>query len=87
MAHTNITIDLNRVTRAQFREFMARLIDPELNAEEKDRVTAELGEIVIVEWPYDKPITADGIMSLGLVDNKHVDEALTAAILELNSKN
>lgn len=81
-----IIIDLNRITRPQFRQFIARLT-ADNTPEDKDKITAEMAARVITEWPFSNPITEDGVMSLGLLDGKAVDDALSAAILELNSKN
>jgi hypothetical protein len=81
-----ITIDMNNITRKQFADFMRRL-GADGTTEEKARITGELVEAVVEDWPYEQPMTADGYESLGLIDAMAVDEALSDAIMELSSKN
>lgn len=82
-----IVIDLNRITRREFREFIARLIDSDEKTEEADLLTGELAEKVIISWNYEQPITQDGYMSLGLKDSQDVDKALRTELGLIAEKN
>lgn len=72
----NITLDLNKISRRQFREFVNSIQDAE-SGEERDRLTGELLAKVVVTWPYDVPPAE--YYDLGVLDAQHVDDVLTDA--------
>ena len=82
-----IEIDLNRITRREFRGYINTLLAANENTDEADLLTGELIEKVVTSWPFDNPITQDGYMDLGLQDSKSVDEALKAALGFVAEKN
>ena len=92
MAHKNgatpkIEIDLNRITRREFRGYINTLLAANENTDEADLLTGELIEKLVISWPFDNPITQDGYMDLGLQDSKSVDEALKTALGFVAEKN
>ena len=82
-----IEIDLNRITRREFRGYVNALLAVDELTDGADLLTGELIEKVIISWPYDNPITQDGYMDLGLQDSKSVDEALKDALGFVAEKN
>ena len=81
-----IKVNLNRITRAQFFDFIARLQNTK-DTNGAANATGELVELVIEDWPYEQPITPEGYNALGMLDAIEVDNALTDAMGELASKN
>lgn len=86
MADKKIVVDLNRITRREYRQFLDRLREEE-GGLEKDILTGDLIEKVVVSWPFSQPISADGYMSLGLGDSQKVDQELTEALTAMSEKN
>jgi hypothetical protein len=87
MAEQNIngiTIDLNRITRREFRQWTKKLDATEDN-EERDELTASLAAKVITRWPFGD-ITADTYLDLGMADSQTVDAALTEALTSVAKK-
>ena len=94
---SQVKLDFNRIDWPTFLEFIRR--NDELTEKErteggsielalaKRQVSGELLEKVLVSWPFDAPMTAEGYMSLGLIDAKAVDEVLAQGITKLNPKN
>ena len=80
----SIEIDLNRITRRDFRQFTDSMKDAE--GLEQDKLTGEMIEKVVTKWPFDKEITADNYLDLPLGDSQIVDRALTNAFSELGEK-
>ena len=82
-----ILVDLNRVTRREFREFRAKLAKiKEEDIDARESIVADFYVKVISEWPYTDEITADNYLSLGLLDSQRVDEAVTEAVNALTEK-
>ena len=87
MAEQNIngiTIDLNRITRREFRQWTKRLNQTE-DGEERDELTAELAQKIVVRWPYGD-VVADVYMDLGLGDSQTVDAAILSAMNDYGEK-
>jgi len=84
MAKSEIVIDLNRINRAYYREWITRVIEAE-NIDQNDALTVEMLEKVVVDWPYGE-VSGDVYHSLGLLDAKRVDDALVDAMAEINKK-
>ena len=82
-----IDIDLNRITRRQFRGYVNALLAVDETTDEADLLTGEIIERVVISWPYEQPISQDGYMDLGLQDSKNVDEALRDALGFVAEKN
>lgn len=83
MKDNGFVIDLNRISKKEFREYLR---GRDL-AEDKDLWDAEhLYTRVIVSWPYDADITVEGYESLGLADALGVDEVVSKAIVDLSQK-
>jgi hypothetical protein len=87
MAVPKIEIDLNRVTRREFRGYINSLLAVDELTDEADLLTGEIISKVIISWPYEQPITQDGYMDLGLQDSKDVDVALKEALGFVAEKN
>ena len=87
--HTKqITVDLNRVTRREFRQFRDRLSKiKEDDIDAREEIVSGFYAQVIVEWPYDVEITPDNYLSLGLIDANAVDQAVQSAITAMTEKN
>lgn len=83
----DITIDLNKITRREFREFIRAIIEANEFTEEADLLTGDLASKVITGWPYEQPITQEGYMELGLADSRNVDEALKKSLGLVAEKN
>lgn len=79
-----ITLDLNRITRREFRRFLTDL--SEADGEARDELTGQMVEKVVTTWPYNAPITQDGYLDLPLADSLAVDRALTEAMSYLSEK-
>ncbi len=79
-----IVFDLNRITRREFKRFMADMeaADP---AEAED-LTGEFYERVIVSWPYGD-VSAAVYLELGMMDAQTVDLAFQEAADYLGKKN
>jgi hypothetical protein len=73
-------IDLNRITRKEYLDFVANLQGAAGDLYRRDQLTAELAERVIVTWPYGEEISAEAYFNLGLNDSGEVDAALTKAL-------
>lgn len=87
MAEQNINgivIDLNRITRREFRKWTKQL-DATDDHEERDELTAKLAAQVITRWPYGD-VSADGYLDLGMADSQLVDQALTEALSDISKK-
>ena len=80
----NIVIDLNRITRREFRQWTKQLEATE-EGELRDELTGKIAEKVIVSWPYGD-ISADNYLDLGMADSQMVDVALTEAFSGLSQK-
>jgi hypothetical protein len=81
------TIDMNRISRREFRAFMARLEAASDKPEERDILSGDLVEMVVTVWPFDGiPITREGYLDLGLEDGKRCDDAVTQAMDMLHQK-
>lgn len=80
-----IVFDLNRITRREFKRFMADMeaADP---AEAED-LTGEFYERVVVSWPYDDDVSAAVYLELGMMDAQIVDLAFQEAAAYLGKKN
>lgn len=78
-----ITIDLNRVSRLTFREFLRQLTEVGENG--GDDLTGDFIERVVTAWPFGTDITKDAYLNLGLLDSARVDAALNEA-MEIISK-
>lgn len=75
--------DLNRISKREWREWL-RGRDA---VEDKDTWDAEhLYAKVIIAWPYDAPISAEGYESLGVLDALEVDEIIGQAIVDVSKK-
>jgi hypothetical protein len=81
----DIKVDLNQITRREFRKFLADL-DSAKDGFERDDLTGALIEKVVVSWPFDEEITKDGYLSLGLADSNRVDALLTDALNGVGKK-
>lgn len=79
-----ITIDLNKITRREFRQWTKKLEATE-DVEEKDELTGNLAAKIIISWPYGD-VSADAYMDLGMSDSQTVDKALTEALNGLAEK-
>lgn len=83
MSNNGFNIDLNRISK---RDFRAYLVGRD-QAEDKDLWDAEmLYEKVIISWPYDEPVTVEGYQNLGLTDALAVDNAVSEALQQLGKK-
>lgn len=80
-----ITIDLNRVTRLMFREFIRQL--GEVGENGGDELTGDFIERVVTAWPFEGEISKDAYLNLGLLDSKRVDDALQQAMEIITKKN
>ena len=83
----SIEIDLNRITRRQFRAYVNSLMAADDLTEDADLLTGDLVSQVVISWPYEQPITQDGYLDLGLQDSKDVDIALKDALGFVAEKN
>ena len=78
-----VTIDLNRVSRLTFREFLRRLTAA--GDDGSDELTGDFLALVVTAWPFGTDITKDGYLALPLLDSMRVDNALNEA-MEIISK-
>lgn len=81
-----VTIDLNRVSRFQFREFLRLLQEAETDFE-RDALTGEFYQQVITTWPFGEHISKAAYLDLPLLDSKRVDDAFTKATEIITKKN
>ena len=81
---SEIKIDLNRVTRREFREYLVRV--KEADGIKADELTGALIEKIVISWPYDQPITQEGYLNLGLRDSQEVDEFISGAMSNISEK-
>ena len=79
----SIEIDLNRISRAWYRDWTERLKTEE---GDKDELSAEIVAKVVVRWPYEQPVSEDGYKNLGLADSIAVDRALSDALESISKK-
>lgn len=79
----SITVDLNRVTRRDFRAYVETLT--KATAEERDAATAELVGRVVTAWPFGD-VTPAAYLDLGLLDAARVDTALNEAMELIGKK-
>ena len=87
MAEQNINgiiIDLNRISRREFRNWTKRLNGTE-DGEEKDALTGELVQSIVTRWPFGD-VSSDAYMDLGLGDSQMVDAAILSAMNEFGEK-
>lgn len=77
-----IKIDLNLITRGEFKSILSNFEGDILN----DDDIGALVEKVVVEWPYDAPISSAGLDGLGLIDSRDVTDAIAEALAQLNKK-
>jgi hypothetical protein len=83
MSKKDFVIDLNRITK---REFRAYLVGRE-EVEDKDLYDAEhLYVKVIMTWPFPQKISVEGYQDLGLMDALKVDDAVSGAMTQLAQK-
>lgn len=80
------TIDLNRVTRREFREFLRQLGEAG-DTGGGDSVTGDFLERVMTAWPFGDVISLEAYLDLPLLDSKRVDDALTTALEIITKKN
>ncbi len=88
MAQTidGFTIDLNRITRREFRDFLAR-VETAGKSLEGDVLTGDFMERVVIAWPFETlPITRDSYLGMGLEDSVRVDNALARAMENIGQK-
>lgn len=81
---SKIKVDLNKITRREFRTYINKLDD---NGRMPDEAQAEFVVKVVTAWPYDNPITEDGYLDLPLGDALTVDKAINKAITDTTGKN
>lgn len=82
-----IIVDMNRVTRREFRQFRNDLkAIPEDQVEQREEVMAGFYGKVVVSWPFEVPVSPEGYLSLGMLDARRVDEAVSGAISEISEK-
>lgn len=83
MAKTDFVIDLNRITKREFRDY---LVGRE-QADDKDLYDAKnLYAKVIMAWPFPPKISVEGYQDLGLLDALQVDNAVSEALTQLGQK-
>ncbi len=88
MAQTidGFTIDLNKITRREFREFTERVAAAGKSLE-GDVLTGDFIERTVIAWPFDSlPITRDSYLSMGVEESMRVDRAVTQALENLSQK-
>ena len=84
--HTSqIVVDLNKITRRQFREFRQELEKAGDDTEAREIALADFYVKVIDTWPYGE-ISTDAYFNLGLLDAREVDEAVNNAINIIGEK-
>lgn len=84
MADDNgFVIDFGRMTRKEYREWQKGR-DKAKDFDVWD--ATHLYSKIIVEWPFDEPITPEGYDNLSVLDARRVDEAVSDKILEIFSK-
>lgn len=96
-----IVFDLNRITRKEYSRRIRQIQvlappeaedgepETELSEENFDGVQQLSGELyakIIVAWPFSQPITAEGYVSLGMLDSGRVDDAFTQLAEVLKEK-
>lgn len=79
-----IEIDLNKITRREFRRFTEAVKETE--GLDSDQLTGELIAKVVTHWPYGDDISADAYLDLPLGKSQEVDQALTEALADLGEK-
>lgn len=73
----SIEVDLNRISRGDY----AAWLSGRESAEDRGLWDAEhLIAKVVQSWPFERPISLDGYLSLGLLDAQEVDDAVNAAV-------
>lgn len=83
MADNGIVIDLNKISKRDFRVWFNGRDD----ATDKDLWDAEhLYSKIIVKWPWHNPITAEGYDDLGTLDALSVDQAVSEALETIGKK-
>lgn len=76
-------INLNGLTR---KDYIAWRLG-RAAAEDKDTFDAEhLLAKVIIEWPYEQPVSLEGYLSLGFADSLIVDNMVSEAVDNLTGK-
>ena len=79
---SGIKIDLNLITRGEFKSILSNFDGDILD----DDDIGALVEKVVIEWPFDVPITAAGLDGLGLIDSRDVTDAIVEALGQLSKK-
>jgi hypothetical protein len=83
MPKKDFVIDLNRITKREFRAYL----NGRDQAEDKDIYDAEnLYVKVIMVWPFPQKISVEGYQDLGLMDALRVDDAVSEAMTQLGQK-
>lgn len=83
MDKNGFIIDLNRISKKEFRAYLAG----REQAEDKDIYDAEqLYVHVIMKWPFPQPVSVEGYQNLGLLDAMKVDETVGEALTQLSQK-
>ena len=84
----SIIIDANLISR---RDFMR--LTSEINAaieatdmQKSDRLSGELIEKLVIQWPFGEIISVDAYLDLGLLDSKRVDDALAKVMSDITQK-
>jgi len=80
----DIKIDLNKITRREFRAFTAALTEAK-NGIATDELTADIVAKVITDWPYGD-VTADAYLDMPLEQSLEVDQALSDAFEFVSKK-
>jgi hypothetical protein len=83
MSKKDFVIDLNRITKREFRDYLAGRDE----AKDKDLYDAEkLYVKVIMAWPFPQKINVEGYLNLGLTDAVKVDHAVSDVLIQLPKK-
>lgn len=87
--HTSkIIVDLNRVTRTEFRQFrkdLAGIEDGDMDA--REIVVSAFYAKVVASWPFEAELTPESYLALGLLDASKVDQAVNEAVTAISEKN
>jgi hypothetical protein len=83
--YDGITVDLNRITRAEYRRLMDDIFKAEGDEDAESALTGELAEKIITHWPFQPEINRAGYLALGIMDAKRVDAAMLQAIAEMQN--
>lgn len=83
-----ILIDANRISRRVFVALTEAIgkATAEDNAILRDELTGDLIAAIVIHWPFDKPVSKDSYLDLGLLDSRRVDQAITEFMAGLSEK-